>query len=93
MARHHDRRPLWNTEFGQERAVIPDHQQLTDAQTESEQLRAWRSVVEANARQHLYDRMYGYVLAEGQDLGFGLVRQDGSVRPAYVWLRSWLHHR
>jgi hypothetical protein len=93
MARHHDRRPVWNTEFGQERAVIPDHQQLTDAQTESEQLRAWRSVVEANDRQHLYDRMYGYVLAEGQDLGFGLVRQDGSVRPAYLWLRNWLHHR
>jgi hypothetical protein len=93
MAEHHDRRPLWNTEFGLERAVIPDHQRLTDAQTDSEQLRAWQSVVEANSRERLYDRMYGYVLAEGQDLGFGLIRQDGSVRPAYLWLRSWLHHR
>ena len=93
MALHHDRRPLWNTEFGLERAVIPGHQHLTGSQTDSIQLVAWRSVLEANAHERLYDRVYGYVLAEGQDLGFGLVRGDGSARPVYWWLKGWTQKR
>jgi hypothetical protein len=93
MALHHDSRPLWDTEFGLERAVIPGHQHLTTTQTDSIQLIAWRSVLEANAHERLYDRVYGYVLAEGQDLGFGLVRSDGSPRPAYSWLKRWTQQR
>jgi hypothetical protein len=93
MRSHRDTRPLWNTEFGLERAVIPDHQQLTPAQTDSVQLAAWSSVVQANARNRYYDRIYGYVLAEGTDLGFGLVRLDGSARPVYRWLKTWARHQ
>jgi hypothetical protein len=86
---HADQRPMWNTEFGLERAVIPGNWRLTPAQIDSAQLEAWRTSVEGNARDHLYDRIYGYVLAEGKDLGFDLIRVDGSPRPAYLWLRSW----
>jgi hypothetical protein len=89
MRAYRDSRPLWNTEFGLERAVIPDHQRLTMAQTDSVQLAAWSTVVQANARKRYYDRIYGYVLAEGTDLGFGLVRLDGSARPVYRWLKTW----
>jgi hypothetical protein len=86
---HADHRPVWNTEFGLERAVIPENWKLTRAQVDSAQLEAWRTSVEGNAREHLYDRIYGYVLAEGKDLGFDLIRVDGSPRPAYQWLRAW----
>jgi hypothetical protein len=89
MQDHADRRPLWNTEFGLERAVIPDSWRLTPAQVDSAQLEAWRTSIEGNAREHRYDRIYGYVLAEGRDLGFDLIRVDGSPRPAYRWLKSW----
>jgi len=92
MQRHHDTRPLWNTEFGLERTVIPGYSRLTAAQTDSLHLAAWRASLEANAHNRLYDRVYGYVLSEGTDLGFGLIRLDGSERPAYVWLKSWIDH-
>jgi hypothetical protein len=88
-----DRRPLWNTEFGLERAVVPGYQHLTPTQADSIHLGAWRAVLEANLRDRLYDRIYGYVLAEWTDLGFGLVRPDGSTRPAYGWLRMWARRR
>jgi hypothetical protein len=93
MQLHNDKRPLWNTEFGLERAVVPGHLGLTATQTDSIQLGAWRGVLEANARDGIYDRVYGYVLAEGSDLGFGLVRLDGSPRPTYQWLKNWTQQR
>jgi hypothetical protein len=93
MAVHRDRRPLWNTEFGLERAVIPTDPNLTPARVDRAHLEAWRSSVEGNHRSPLYERIYGHVLAEGRDLGFSLVRADGSVRPAYQWLQSWLQNR
>jgi hypothetical protein len=93
MSSHHDRRPLWNTEFGLESAVIPAYLRGTAAQTDSIHLAAWQATLKANVQNRLYDRIYGYVLAEGTDLGFGLVRPDGSPRPTYIWLKSWLHHR
>lgn len=89
MRDHGDRRPLWNTEFGLAGAVIPDSWRLQPAQIDSAQLEAWRTCVEGNEREHVYDRIYGYVLAEGKDLGFDLIRVDGSPRPAYQWLKSW----
>jgi hypothetical protein len=93
MALHRDRRPLWNTEFGLERAVIPAEADLTPARVDRAHLEAWKSAVEANHRAPLYKRIYGHVLAEGRDLGFSLVRVDGSARPAYQWLQSWLRNR
>jgi hypothetical protein len=90
MASHGDRRPLWNTEFGLESAVIPGGSSLGPAQVDSVQLEAWKTSIEANANQAVYARTYGYVLAEGKDLGFDLIRVDGSARPTYQWLRSWM---
>jgi hypothetical protein len=90
MASHGDKRPLWNTEFGLESAVIPAGQPLMPAQVDTVHLEAWKTSIEANFSAPMYDRIYGHVLAEGKDLGFALVRVDGSTRPAYQWLRSWM---
>jgi hypothetical protein len=90
MRAHHDKRPLWNTEFGLASAMIPRDWNLTRAQIDTAHLEAWRTSIEGNERERLYDRIYGYVLAEGKDLGFDLVRLDGSPRPAYRWLKSWM---
>ena len=90
MTVHGDHRPLWNTEFGLERAVIPPTPGLLPAQVDRAHLEAWRSCIEANDRRPVYDRIYGHVLTEGNDLGFGLIRADGSARPAYRWLKSWM---
>jgi hypothetical protein len=92
MRSHGDDRPLWNTEFGLEARVIPAETSVTPAQVDSIHLEAWRTSIEGNARERFYDRIYGYVLSEGQDLGFDLVRSDGSPRPAYRWLKSWSRH-
>jgi hypothetical protein len=89
MQKHGDRRPLWNTEFGLASALIPDTWRLKPAQIDSAQVEAWRTCVESNEQEHLYARIYGYVLTEGKDLGFDLIRADGSPRPAYRWLKSW----
>ena len=90
LAAHGDRRPLWNTEFGLEGAVIAAPPPLRPAQVDGAQLVAWKSCIEANNSARLYDRIYGHVLAEGKDLGFSLIRVDGSTRPAYRWLRGWM---
>jgi hypothetical protein len=89
LAAHGDQRPLWNTEFGLESAIIARPPPLTPAQVDGAQMLAWKSCIEENNRAAVYDRIYGHVLAEGNDLGFGLIRADGSLRPAYRWLRSW----
>jgi hypothetical protein len=93
MRSHGDHRPLWNTEFGLERAVIPSDWRLVAGQVDSVQLVAWQTSVEWNTRERVYQRSYGYVLSEGKDLGFGLVRADGSLRPVYRWLKSWTRTR
>jgi hypothetical protein len=93
MRAHGDNRPLWNTEFGLEAEVIPANGTLTPAQIDKIHLEAWRTSVEGNAREGFYDRIYGYVLRGGKDLGFDLVRMDGSARPAYRWLRTWVRGR
>jgi polysaccharide biosynthesis protein PslG len=90
MRRHGDTRPLWNTEFGLESAVVAPGFPATPADIDRYHLDAWRSSVEANARERIYDRIYGHVLQQGGDLSYDLIRSDGSPRPAYSWLRSWL---
>lgn len=67
--------------------------ELAPAQIDTVHLVAWRTTIERNSRDRIYHRIYGYVLSEGNDLGFDLVRRDGSERPAYQWLRSWTRHR
>jgi hypothetical protein len=93
MEAHGDNRPLWNTEFGLEPAVIPDSWRLSRGQIDSVQLDAWRTSIEENERWRTYDRIYGYVLADGKDLSFNLIRLDGTPRPAYQWLKLWCRHR
>jgi hypothetical protein len=91
MRSHDDNRPLWNTEFGLEIGAIPNAAGLSRSQVDSIQLDAWRTSVAGNAHEHIFERIYGYVLSEGHDDGYDLVRMDGSERPAYTWLRSWTH--
>jgi hypothetical protein len=93
MRSHGDHRPLWNTEFGLERAVIPSDWSLVARQVDSVQLDGWRTSIERNTRERIYQRSYGYVLSEGKDLGFDLIRADGSLRPVYLWLKSWTRAR
>jgi hypothetical protein len=88
---HGDRRPLWNTEFGMEDAVVAPGWPSTPRDIDGYHLEAWRSSVESAHRDRIYDRVYGHVLQQGGDLSYDLVRSDGSPRPAYLWLRSWLH--
>jgi hypothetical protein len=90
MRRHGDTRPLWNTEFGLERAVVPPGFPASRAEIDRHHLDAWQSSVEANFRDRIYDRIYGHVLQQGGDLSYDLVRRDGSPRPAYSWLRTWM---
>ena len=57
MRDHGDPRPLWNTEFGLGGALIPDRWRLKPAQIDSAQLEAWRTCVEGNEREQVYDRL------------------------------------
>jgi hypothetical protein len=93
MRRNGDDRPLWNTEFGMENTIVPPGWSTRRADIDRYHLDAWRSSVEGNQREGLYDRIYGHVLRQGGDLSYDLVRSDGSPRPAYTWLRSWLRAR
>jgi hypothetical protein len=90
MRRHGDTRPLWNTEFGMEAGAVPPGWAAARADIDRYHLDSWRSSVEGNHRERIYDRIYGHVLKQGGDLSYDLVRSDGSPRPAYSWLRSWL---
>jgi hypothetical protein len=90
MRRHGDDRPLWNTEFGVESGVVAPGWPAAPADIDRYHLDGWRSSVEGNARERIYDRIYGHVLQQGGDLSYDLVRSDGTARPAYSWLRSWL---
>lgn len=93
MQSHRDTRPLWNTEFGIESAAVPSAASLTAAQIDAVHKDSWRGSIERNSRDRVYERIYGHVLSEGRDLGFDLVRRDGSERPAYQWLKSWTRQR
>jgi hypothetical protein len=90
MRRQRDTRPLWNTEFGMEAAVVAPGWPSTPADVDRYHLDAWRESIEGNERHRIYDRIYGHVLVQGGDLGYDLVRVDGTPRPAFLWLREWL---
>jgi hypothetical protein len=86
-----DHRPLWCTEFGMEEAVIPRAWPRTKADVDQWHLASWRDPIVGNEDLHLYARMYGHVLTQGGDRSYDLIRRDGSLRPAAVWLRGYLH--
>jgi hypothetical protein len=90
MRAHRDDRPLWNTEFGLESGVVAPGWPAGRADVDRYHLEAWQSSVQGNSRDAIYDRIYGHVLKQDGDLSYDLVRSDGSPRPAYLWLRSWL---
>lgn len=90
MAAHGDSRPLWNTEFGMEAAVVPRDWPSTPADIDGYHLDAWRESVRVNDQEGIYQRVYGHVLEQGGDLSFDLIRTDGSPRPAYRWLKEYL---
>ena len=90
MAAHGDARPLWNTEFGMEKAVVPPDWPASRSDVDRYHLESWQEPIELNARQRVYDRVYGHVLFQDGDQSFDLVRRDGSPRPAYTWLKGWL---
>ena len=41
-----------------------------------------------NDSARMYDRMYWHVLRQNGDVGYDLIRTDGSLRPAAQWLRA-----
>lgn len=90
MRQHGDSRPLWNTEFGMESAVVAPGWPARPVDVDGYHLDAWKDCVEGNGRESIYDRVYGHVLFQDGDLSYDLVRKDGSPRPAYLWLKSWL---
>jgi hypothetical protein len=90
MRANGDDRPLWNTEFGMEAAVVAPGWPATPADIDRYHLDAWRESILANDRERIYARVYGHVLRQAGDLSHDLVRTDGSPRPAYTWLRGWL---
>lgn len=90
MEANGDRRPIWNTEFGMEMAVVPPDWPRSRSDVDAHHLDAWRDSILLNAEENIYERVYGHVLRQDGDLSFDLVRSDGSPRPAYSWLRSYL---
>jgi hypothetical protein len=82
--------PLWNTEFGMEAAVVPRDWDRRRPALDGYHLAAWRDPILLNQRERLYARAYGHVLREGGDESYDLVRRNGQLRPAAVWLRDYL---
>lgn len=84
--------PLWVTEFGMAKGVIPPDRKYTRGDVDKWQLEAWRDPVLWNDEARVYARMYGYTLQDDTgDLGYSLVRDNGSWRPAAEWIRRNPH--
>jgi hypothetical protein len=90
MDAHGDTRPLWNTEFGMQSAVVPAGWPAGRADIDDYHLGAWRDAATTNEQRAIYERIYGHVLMQDGDVSYDLVRRDGSRRPAFVWLRGWM---
>lgn len=92
ILRRHERAatPLWVTEFGLQQEVVAPGFDRSRRAVDGYHLEAWRDPVLWNDRNRVFQRMYGHVLVEGGDLSYDLVRRDGSLRPAAVWLRGYL---
>lgn len=85
--------PIWVTEFGTSRALIPVSWEAYDTteEWEAEQRHEWETAVTA-FQESGYARVYGYQMQTGEPQEtHGIVRPDGTYRPAAEWLRSYLH--
>ena len=84
-----DTRQLWLTEFGISMARMRDLWKIsTTFAREQKQKEEWSDLVTWNDGSRVYDRLIGYVLIDATDDGFGIVRANGTTRPAYTWLQS-----
>lgn len=75
--------PIWATELGADHAQARYVRRDPDA-FQAEQLR--RTLTE-DASRFGYERLYWFQLTP-DPAGFGILREDGTPRPAYTWLRS-----
>lgn len=82
--------PMWVTEFGLEEMVVAPGFDRSNRAIDRYHLEAWRDPVLWNERTGRFERMYGHVLTENGDRSYDLVRRNGSLRPAAVWLRDHL---
>jgi hypothetical protein len=75
--------PIWATELG------TDHGQARYVRRDPDQFQAeqLRRTLTEDASRFGYDRLYWFQLTPDPD-GFGILREDGTPRPAYTWLRS-----
>lgn len=89
MRAHADQRPIWLTEFGVDSANLRNAYAMTaPAQWDREQQKEWADLAAGNDAARLYGRLFGYVLDDHTNYGFGIVRADGTrPRPTYVWLQ------
>jgi hypothetical protein len=77
------RGPIWATELGADHAQARYVKRDPD-QFQAEQLR--RALTEDESR-FGYERLYWFQLTPDPG-GFGILREDGTPRPAFTWLRS-----
>lgn len=91
IRRHMPHVPVWCTEFGMERKVLPDWwlQQNPDPKWEEEQAAMWKQAVAAFGRCQV-QRAYGYQLqTEEPGETHGIFRPDGTKRPAADYVASF----
>lgn len=77
------RGPVWATEVGTNHAQARYIRRDPDA-FQAEQM---RTVLTEDPSRSGYERLYWFQLA-GDPEGYGILREDGTPRPAYRWLRS-----
>lgn len=75
--------PIWATELGADRAQARYVRRDAD-EFQAEQL---RRVLTEDASRFGYERLYWFQLTPDPG-GFGILREDGTPRPAFTWLRS-----
>jgi hypothetical protein len=90
MRKQRDRRALWLTEFGIDDAHLQSAWGLdTPEQWDAEQKKQWEEVVLWNDSNKVYSRLVGYVLEDGFDFGYSIVRSDRTtLRATYHWLKQ-----
>ncbi|HEX2188336.1 MAG TPA: glycosyl hydrolase [Longimicrobiaceae bacterium] len=75
--------PVWATELGASDAQARYVRRSPDA-FQAEQL---RTILTADPSRLGYERLYWFQLT-GDPEGYGILREDGTPRPAFAWLRS-----
>jgi hypothetical protein len=72
------------------KAIMQREQHRTPSQAECDRVQTdnWRIPLTEDPSRFLYQRVYGFQLTPDPG-GWGILRMDGSPRPAYRWLRAW----